>query len=207
MKREFLKNLGLEDEAIDKIMAENGKDIEKAKGDLEAKEAELKAKETELETLQGQLEKANEQIEEFKDMDIEDIKKKADEYKEKYETAKAEAEKELEKIRFDYEIDKALSGAKAKNTKAVKALLDLENLKLTDEKILGLDEQLEKIKEDNEFLFEVEEKEKAPNIVRPGGSNEPKGITKEQFNKMGYLERVKLKQKDESLYEKLSKEE
>ncbi len=37
MKREFLKNLGLEDEVIDKIMAENGKDIEKAKGDLEEK--------------------------------------------------------------------------------------------------------------------------------------------------------------------------
>jgi Asp-tRNA(Asn)/Glu-tRNA(Gln) amidotransferase C subunit len=177
MKRDFLKGLDLTDEVIDKIMAENGKDIEKAKGDLEAKEAELKTKETELETLQGQLEKANEQIEEFKGMDIEDVKKKADDYKEKYETAKTEAEKELERIKFDYEVDKALNGAKAKNTKAVKALLDLENLKLTDEKILGLDEQLEKIKEDNEFLFEVEEKEKAPNIVRPGGNDPTPEIT------------------------------
>lgn len=207
MKRDFLKGLDLTDEVIDKIMAENGKDIEKAKGDLEAKEAELKTKETELETLQGQLEKANEQIEEFKDMDIDEIKKKADEYKEKYETAKEDAEKELDKIKFNYEIDKALSGAKAKNTKAVKALLDMENLKLADEKILGLDEQLEKIKEENDFLFEAEDKNKPPRIIRPGGSDEPKGITKEQFNKMGYLERVKLKQKDESLYEKLSKEE
>ena len=28
MKREFLKELGIEDEVIDKIMDENGKDIE-----------------------------------------------------------------------------------------------------------------------------------------------------------------------------------
>lgn len=42
MKREFLKELGLTDEQIDKIMAENGKDIEKYKTLAETKEAELK---------------------------------------------------------------------------------------------------------------------------------------------------------------------
>lgn len=36
MNREFLKGLeGLTDEAIDKIMAENGKDIQKAQGQLD----------------------------------------------------------------------------------------------------------------------------------------------------------------------------
>ena len=34
MKREFLEGLGLEKEAIDKIMAENGKDIEAGKAKL-----------------------------------------------------------------------------------------------------------------------------------------------------------------------------
>src|SRR5699024_1435010 len=94
MKREFLKELGLEDSVIDKIMAENGKDIENAKGDVSKLEAEIKTKEKELETLQGQLKKANEQIEEFKDMDIDAIKKAADDYKEKYETAKIEVGEE-----------------------------------------------------------------------------------------------------------------
>lgn len=200
MKREFLKELGLTDEQIDKIMAENGKDIEKYKALAETKEAELKQ-------VKQQLEEANAQIEKFKDMDIESIKAAAEDYKQKYEKAKEEAQKEIEQIKFNYAIEKALTEAKARNVKAVKALLDLDNLKLTDDKILGLDEQLEKIKEENDFLFEVEKKEKVPTIVRPGGSNELEGITKEQFNKMGYLERVKLKQKNKSLYEKLSKEE
>ena len=36
MKRDFLKDLGLEDEVINKIMTENGKDIEKHKADRDA---------------------------------------------------------------------------------------------------------------------------------------------------------------------------
>ena len=34
MKRSFLEELGLEKDVIDKIMDENGKDVEKAKGSL-----------------------------------------------------------------------------------------------------------------------------------------------------------------------------
>ncbi|NLY77321.1 MAG: hypothetical protein GX080_04430 [Tissierellia bacterium] len=49
-------------------------------------------------------------------------------------------------MKFDYALEKALTVAKARNIKAVKALLDLENLKLADDKILGLDEQLKKSK-------------------------------------------------------------
>lgn len=62
MKRSFLKELGLESEVIDKIMAENGKDIQKYKTEIEDyieeikelksanidKENSLKAKENEL---------------------------------------------------------------------------------------------------------------------------------------------------------------
>ena len=36
MKREFLQELGLEKEAIDKIMAQNGMDINEAKQGVEA---------------------------------------------------------------------------------------------------------------------------------------------------------------------------
>lgn len=169
MKREFLKELGLTDEQIDKIMAENGKDIEKYKALAETKEAELKQ-------IKQQLEEANAQIEKFKDMDIESIKAAAEDYKQKYEKAKEEAQKEIEQIKFNYAIEKALTDAKARNIKAVKALLDLDNLKLTDEKILGLDEQLAKIKEENSFLFESDDKKELPKFIRPGGgdSNPPK---------------------------------
>ena len=44
MKRSFLKELGLEDEVIDKIMAENGKDIEAHKSNGDKLTADLDAK-------------------------------------------------------------------------------------------------------------------------------------------------------------------
>lgn len=44
MKRTFLEDLGLEKEVIDKIMAENGKDIEASKGDSAKLTADLEAK-------------------------------------------------------------------------------------------------------------------------------------------------------------------
>ena len=42
MKRSFLKELGLESEVIDKIMAENGKDIQKYKTEIEDYIEEIK---------------------------------------------------------------------------------------------------------------------------------------------------------------------
>lgn len=46
MKRDFIESLGIEDkEVIDKIMAENGNDINKAKGELEAIKTQLADKE------------------------------------------------------------------------------------------------------------------------------------------------------------------
>ena len=42
MKRNFLEDLGLEKEVVDKIMAENGKDIENAKANYDELKAELK---------------------------------------------------------------------------------------------------------------------------------------------------------------------
>lgn len=163
MKREFLKELGLTDEQIDKIMGENGKDIEKAKGDLDAKEAELKA-------VKGQLKDANKEIEKFKELDVDEIKKRADDYKEKYEKAEKEAKEQLEKLQFEHKLESALSSAKAKNIKAVKALIDTEGLKLNGDEIVGLKEQLETIQKDNHYLFDLEDVvDNPPTFIRPIG--------------------------------------
>lgn len=88
MKTEFLKGLGLEGEVIDKIMAENGKDIEREK-----------EKATEL---NGKLEAANKKVSEY-ETTIEDLKKSAEgneDFKKKFEELeqkiadeKAEAER------------------------------------------------------------------------------------------------------------------
>lgn len=153
VKREFLKGLELSDEAIDKIMAENGKDIEKFKKDAEAAES----KNAEIETLKGQLSEANKQIEDFKGMDIDGIKKAADEWKEKAAQAEKDAADKITKMQFDHALEAALSGAKVKNVKAARALIDVDGLSLKDGEIPGLKDQIEKIKSENDYLFESDE--------------------------------------------------
>ncbi len=164
MKRNFLEGLGISDkELIDKILDENGKDIEAAKGNLE----EVK---TQLSTANEQLASANAQIDGFKAMDIDGVKRAADEWKEKFEKAQKDGEAALNKLRFDTALDKALSGAQAKNAKAVKALLDMEALKLDGEEIKGLNEQLEAVKSENAYLFDD-----SPSLAAGGsGSAMPK---------------------------------
>lgn len=197
MKREFLEGLGIEKENIDKIMAENGKDIEGVKASLSTKEAELA-------DTKKLLDDANKEIEGFKDLDVEAIKAKAEDYKAKFEEAQEKAKVELEKVQFNHILENTLKGAKAKNVKAVKALLDLEGLKLNEGKVVGLDEQLESIQQENEFLFEVEDTEpNTPTFTRPNDGGKPQAITKEQFNNMGYLDKVSLKKRDPELYDNL----
>ena len=62
MNRDFLEGLKLDAATIDKIMAENGKDIEREKAKTAA--AEQAARDT-----QAQLEKANKTLEGFADHD------------------------------------------------------------------------------------------------------------------------------------------
>jgi predicted nucleic acid-binding Zn-ribbon protein len=168
MKREFLKGLELTDEVIDKIMAEHGKGIEKYKTAAETQKAELDG-------LKEQLAEANKTVESFKELDIEGIKKAADEWKAKAEKAEAESKAKIEAMQFEHALDGALTGAKAKNIKAVKALLDLDKIKFDDGKITGLDSQLEAIKAENGYLFDAVEDggNKGGYTYKPAGGGDP----------------------------------
>lgn len=170
MKTEFLKSLNLSQEVIDKIMAENGKDIAVEQKKAEKAIQERDSYKLKAESLETQVNDANTEIQKFKDMDIDGIKKAADDWKETAEKAKADADKQISQMKFDYALSAALTGAKAKNAKAVKALLDMDGLKFNDGKIVGLDEQLAQIKTDNDYLFESDEP--APEFVKGtnGGS-------------------------------------
>lgn len=158
MKREELKALELSDEAIDAIMKLHGKDVETHKSQLV--EAEKQAQ-----GLQGQLDEATKAIDGFKGMDVDGIKAAADEWKAKAEQAKVESTAAIQKLKFEHALDGALAQAKAKNAKAVKALLDPNGLKLneTDGTLVGLAEQLEKVKSENDYLFDSEKE--LPKIV------------------------------------------
>jgi small-conductance mechanosensitive channel len=156
MKREDLKALELEDDVVDQIMKLHGQDIEDHKSKLEAAEKQT-------DDLQGRLDEANKTIEGFKDLDVDSIKKAADDWKAKAEQAEKDAKTQIEQLKFDHALEGALLGAKAKNPKAVKALLDMEALKYNEGKIIGLEDQLKAIQEKEDYLFESDEP--TPKIV------------------------------------------
>lgn len=151
MRREFLKSLGIEDkDIIDKIMDENSSDIGKAKSELQT----YKDKVTELE---GQISD--------KDGEITKLTKlvgNADALNEKIrqlETDKTNLTNELNtkvtQLQKTHAIEGGVRDAKAKNVKAVMALLDMEKITFTDGKLEGLDEQIKTLTEgeDTSFLF------------------------------------------------------
>lgn len=165
MNKEDLKKLGLTDEAqMDQIIVLHGKDIEKHKTAAETVK-------TEADTVKAQLAEANKQIDGFKALKVEDIQKAADDYKAKYEQAQKDASAQVSALKYDTALKDALKEAKAKNPIAVQALLSKDALKYneTDGSIVGLKEQLEKIKSENDYLFEAEGT--TPKIVA-GGQNQ-----------------------------------
>ena len=190
MKRKYLEDLGLAKDVIDKIMEENGRDIESAKGELEGiTEERDDLKKTVLE----------------RDKQLEALKKAtgdAQKLKEMIEQLQADNRK----IKVDAAIDKALTGARAKNLTAVKALLkDLDKAEIAgDGTVKGLEDQIKALQkaEDTKFLFETVTI-KGTNPGEPGDLK-PQGITKEQFNKMGYKERLNLYNTNKEAYDALA---
>lgn len=159
MKTEFLKSLGLEQEAIDKIMAENGKDIESYKN-------QVNALTTEKGQLTSQIEEANKTIQGFKDIDIDNLKKSVTDWESKYNSLVTESANTIKQMRFDTSLNEMLRSAKAKNNKAVRALLDESKITLNEDgSLLGLKEQLESIQKENSYLFDSEEEKKVPKVV------------------------------------------
>ena len=58
-------------------------------------------------------------------MDSDGIKKAADDWKHKAEQAEAKAKADIEAMQFDFALNDALTAAKARNSRAVKALFRL----------------------------------------------------------------------------------
>ena len=83
-------------------------------------------------------------------------------------------DEELAKLKLDNAVEIALSGAKAKNGKAVKAMLDMSKVKLgEDGKLSGFDEQIEALKKSDSYMFDVQQQQTQQQFTgfQPGASS------------------------------------
>jgi hypothetical protein len=190
MTRKQLEDLGLTKEQADSVMKINGDDIENAKGTAST---EIKNLQTEVEGLKTQVGDRDRQLETLKASagDNADLKKQIEDLQTENATAKATHESELNQLKIDFAVEKALTGAKAKNITAVKALLDLKDAKFDKEgNVKGLAEQIEKLTSDEgtKFLFEAQKQQQNFKGFQPGASAQQKPGAEVDTSKMNYDE-------------------
>ena len=158
MKTEDLQGKGLNQEQIDFVMSEHGKE-------LNAVKAERDGYKTQLDTAQASL-KAMEGI----DADL---------------TKQLQGkDAEIEKIKSDYAFDasvkEAIRKASGRNEKAIMALLDVDTLKASKNQTQDIEAAITALKKDNDYLFQ---QPTVPRVVSSTtGINNDAQTKKEQAN-------------------------
>jgi len=162
MKREDLKTLGLTDEQIEAVMAANGKDVEKFKAEAEATKT--------------QLTETREKLKSFDGVDVGSLQGKVKELSDALTQKDAEWQGKVADIEFRSSLERAVVSAKAKNAKAVMALLDLDNLKTSKNQEADITSALETVKKENAYLFDADQRVTG----KTAGATEAKGETKNE---------------------------
>lgn len=161
---EFLKTI-LGDkytEDIDKqVSAEIGKSFV-ARADFNSANEAKKALETRIADY-------DKQIKGFEKLagDNEELKTQLTQAQEANKTAKGEYESNLKKLTINSKIETALIGAKARDIKAARALLDESKISVDGENVLGLTDQLTALQKDKAWLFGDTQQNPPP--PTPGG--------------------------------------
>lgn len=138
--------------------------IDLSEGSYVGKEKYVNLK-TEVDGYKKQLTDASTAIESYKNMDIEGIKKSAEEWKQKYETDTAALTQQIETQKRTFAAEKYLDGQKIKSPLAKKSILSefmSQNLEFKDGTFVGADDYMKKMREQYPDDFESEQKEEPP---------------------------------------------
>ena len=176
MKTDFLKNLGITEQSIiDQIMAENGRDVNAVRDEMATYKSQvtdlknqLSAKDNAITTLKAKADSVDGLNEQITQLTADKAQLTSD------------LNTKVSALQKSYAIESGVRYAKAKNVKAVMALLDMEKITFADGALTGLTEQLENLQkgEDTNFLFN-DQNHNAPagtNVNNPpanGGNNPP----------------------------------
>ena len=171
MKREFLKELGLEGDVIKQIMDENGKDVEEAKKESEGLKQQIATLTTENAGLKEQLTQRDTDLEALKNTaaDNESLKTQLGELQTKYNTDTDALNQKLKDQQVEFETTRAtetffadveFSSQLAKD--AAIAQFKAKGFKLADGTFQGGKEWLEDLKKTSPDAFKAAEQDPAP---------------------------------------------
>lgn len=158
--RDDLRGLELSDEQVEKVMSLHGQEVQTLKEQVNDFSAKNNYAQEELKSYKQRIEE--------KESELNDLQKKAkngDDLSETLEALKeankqkdAQHKKEMDSLKLKYEVSKALTNAGARNERAVLALIDTDNLTLSNEGhgVIGIEDQLKNLKESDSYLFNEE---------------------------------------------------
>ena len=151
-------------EDIDKKIAEEIGKAFVSKTDFNSQGERLKGLETEIET-------RDKQLEELKTAagDTDALNQRIAELQAQNETQKAEYDTKISDMQFNALLETALTGAKAKNLKSVKANLDIDALKQSKNQESDIKAAIDAVKAENDYLFVSDEPINNP-IAKTEGS-------------------------------------
>ena len=156
MIQEILKNNGLNEDQItnilnsmkeSKVYTTKHENIDERYNKLKTQKTELEAQIKERDTQLADLSKSNKDNEGLLNQikDLQALNKQTT----------TDYENKINQMQFDYALEGALTNAKSKNNKALKALLDMNSIKYQEGKLEGLQEQIEALQKEASYLFDL----------------------------------------------------
>lgn len=145
MTKESLMKAGLTEEQADSIMSELESDYV-AKADYDAQAGKLELAEGKVQTTEAALKK-------FDGVDVEGLKKQVSDLQEDLKNKDTDYQQKIADMTFDSALDAAISAAKGKNTKAIRALLDIDTLKASKNQQEDMKTAIAQAAKENDYLF------------------------------------------------------
>lgn len=185
MKREQLKELGLTEEQINSVMGLHDQTVTELNKNLAAAEQERDRFKEQLDSNQTELDALKESVK-----GNEELTQQLTDLQNKFNEAEKDAQKKLAEQQKDFAIKLALKEVNARDEDIVLQLLNKEAIKVTDEGLEGLKEQLDALKENKNFLFQ--EKENTSSVPRifvggnPSATEEVSGSLSQQMKSKSF---------------------
>lgn len=156
MKREDLKELGLNDEQIEAVMKQSGLDFKSKDDEIRSLKESLKSLGDENASLISEKEGFKSKLNDY------------DELEKNYNSLDS-------KLR-DLRLTNALNSYDPKNVETLKRLINVDELEFNDDEIKGLDDKINALKESDSYLFNVvDDKKDNDDATRGMKSHKPEG--------------------------------
>lgn len=176
MKKEQLIELGIDEEVAKQVMAIHGTGITKLKNELST------SKET-IADLENQISDRDKDLNKLRkdNSSNEELQSQLNDLKQQYKDAEKAHQEKLTNIQKESALNSLIGEYKAKNSKAIAALLDREKIVFKDGELSGVKEQLDALKESDSYLFDLGTTQSA---YEPNGGNPPSQTVGPQVEKL-----------------------